>query len=432
MQTIKEKFIEFVKSIPDAVHDGWVNYEFILRLWSARLIVYFTCLVVAVSICFYLFWYFNLFHTDVNSARYMLSALVQSQTAIVAIVITLTLIAVQLTASAYSPRVIGMFKKNPDMWILLSCYGISIFYGLFILKRVDGAEGFVSQSVIWYLGPFPISFESHVSLAYWLGAFTFVVLFPYLLNIIRLLKSETIIKRLANEITKDKILNPKEDPVQPILDVIYGSIMKYDLETTRVGLETVTKQVKIICPDDELGISKHFCDRLTRVGRLAISRDDAESTIEIIDNLEIFAKSTAEKGLRFATVAAVGSLGRVGKAAAEKGLEDATVNAAWSLGGVGKAAAEKGLEDATVAAAVSLLGRVGKAAMEKGLEKATQRAAGSLAELTILSEETVKTVIQNYKSKEGQDLVSFHKFNKIYEQELIKRRARKNKNKKIM
>lgn len=128
MQTRKEKFIEFVKSILDAVHDGWVSFEF-RHLRIARLIVYILCLAVVVLVCILLFSYFNLFHTDVNSARYMLSALVQSQAAIVAIVITLTLIAVQLTASAYSPRVIDIFKKNPDMWVLLGCYGVSIFYG---------------------------------------------------------------------------------------------------------------------------------------------------------------------------------------------------------------------------------------------------------------------------------------------------------------
>ena len=108
------------------MHDWWMSFES-RHLWIARLFVYSTCLAVVVLVCFSLFRYFNLFHTDADSARYMLSALVQSQAAIVAIVITLTLIAVQLTASAYSPRVIDIFKKNPDMWILLGCYGVSIF-----------------------------------------------------------------------------------------------------------------------------------------------------------------------------------------------------------------------------------------------------------------------------------------------------------------
>jgi hypothetical protein len=381
MQTRKEKFIAFAKTIKNKVHDGWVSFEF-RHLRIARLIVYFMCLVVVVSICFYLFQYFNLFHTDVSSARYMLSALVQSQAAIVAIVITLTLIAVQLTASAYSPRVIDIFKKNPDMWILLSVYGFSIFYGFIVLKLVEGAESeAVSQSVIWTLGRFSISFEIYVSLAYWLGAFTFVALFPYMWNIIGLLKSENIIKRLAIEITKDKILNPKKDPVQPVVDIIHGSIMKYDLETTRVGLKTVTDQVlEIICPDDEEEISRHFCEHLVRVGRVAISREDEESTLEVIENLENFAKSAAGKGLEDATWYAASSLGRVGEAAAGKGLDGATGHAAWSLGQVGEAAAGKGLDGATQRSASSL-GRVGEAAAGKGLDGATQRSASSLGRI---------------------------------------------------
>jgi hypothetical protein len=217
----------------------------------------------------------------------MLSALVQSQAAIVAIVITLTLIAVQLTASAYSPRVIDIFKKNPDMWLLLGCYGFSIFYGFIVLKLVVGAEGeFVSQSAIWSLGSVTISFESCVSMAYWLGVFTFVALFPYMWNIIGLLKSETIIKRLAIEITREDILKEKA-PLQPIVDIIHGSIMKYDLETTRVGLKAVTDQViKIIDSDAGKEISMRFCGHLERVGRLAISREDEHSTVEVIKNLE--------------------------------------------------------------------------------------------------------------------------------------------------
>ena len=360
------------------MHDWWMRFES-RHLWIARLIVYSTCLAVVVLVCFSLFRYFNLFHTDADSARYMLSALVQSQAAIVAIVITLTLIAVQLTASAYSPRVVDIFKKNPDMWILLGCYGVSIFYGFIVLKLVKETEGgAVSQSVIWSLGCVSISFEFFVSMAYWLGAFTFVALFPYLWNIIGLLKSENIINRLATEITKDKIINPKEDPVQPIVDIIHGSIMKYDLETTRVGLKAVTNQViEIIDSKKEEEISKRFCAHLERVGGLAISREDAESTIEVSKNLEYFGTSTAEKGFKNATVYAVWSLKKVAKAAAGKELEDAISQVAKSLGEVGTAAAGKELEGATQQVAKSL-GEVGTTAAGKGFENATVYAVWSL------------------------------------------------------
>ena len=477
------------------MHDWWMSFES-RHLWTARLIVYSSCLAGVVLVCFILFRNFNLFHTDVTSARYMLSALVQSQAAIVAIVITLTLIAVQLTASAYSPRVIDIFKKNPDMWILLGCYGVSIIYGLFLLKMVEGTEDeVVSQSAIWTLGSVTISFESCVSMAYWLGAFTFVALFPYMLDVIRLLKPESIIKRLAIEITKDKFLNKKEHPLQPIMDIIHGSIMKYDLETTRIGLKEVTERVtEIIDFEGEKEISGHFCKHLERVGKLAVSKTDEESITEVIENFEVFGKSTAEKGLQGATAQTaeflygvgvtaaekglavatwreVESLEAVGKAAVEKSLEKATPQVALYLGHFGKSTAEKGLvgetrqiawtleavgvtavekrfESAAKKVAMSL-GAVGKAATKKGLESATQRvveslealgrtaaekrlkdvareAAKYLAELTILSEEIVKTAIHDYESKlEGKDRDSFQKFIKIYEQELKKQRADK-------
>jgi hypothetical protein len=373
-RTIKQLFV----NIRNKVHDWRMSFES-RHLWTARLFVYGFLLLLVILVGTILFTHFNLFHTDVNSARYMLSALVQSQAAIVAIVITLTLIAVQLTASAYSPRVIDIFKKNPDMWLLLGCYGFSIFYGFIVLKLVEGE--FVSQSAIWSFGCVSISFESYVSLAYWLGAFTFVALFPYMLNIISLLKPESVIKRLAVEITKAKILNSKEDPIQPIVDIIHGSIMKYDSETTRVGLKTATDQVieimKIMGTDDEIDISRHFCNHLKRVGRLAISKEDEGSTIEVIENFGNFAKSTAEKRLDGATLEAADSLGEVGRIAANKSLGIEAFRVAESLGEVGEAAAEKGLVGATFMAVLSLT-LVGKVAMEKGFEGVTLQTAESL------------------------------------------------------
>ena len=521
MQNRKEDFIEFVKTTKNKVHDWWVSYN--RKLWTTRIFVYGFLLLLVIFVGAILFAKFNLFHTDADSARYMLSALVQSQAAIVAIVITLTLIAVQLTASAYSPRVIDIFKKNPDMWILLGFYGASIFYGFIVLKLVEGAEGeLVSQSAIWSLGSVSISFESCVSLAYWLGVFTFVALFPYMLDVIRLLKPESIIKRLAIEITKDKFLNKKEHPLQPIMDIIHGSIMKYDLETTRIGLKEVTERVtEIIDSEGEIEISGHFCKHLERVGKLAVSKTDEESITEVIENFEVFGKSTAEKGLADATAQtaeflyavgltamgkdfvvatwrAVDFLGAVGEAAAEKSLEKATQHVAlylgdfgkstaekglegttrqtvWTLEDVGKAAAEKGFEDATRQAVESLevvgltatekyledatqqaaeslevVGRtaaekslekatqqtaesleaVGRTAAEKGLKKATRKAAMSLAKLALLSEEIVKTTIQNYESiLEEKDRDSFQKFMNIYKQELEELRAKNQKKK---
>lgn len=72
------------------------------------------------------------------------------------------------------------------------------------------------------------------------------------------------------------------------------------------------------------------------------------------------------------------------------------------------------------------LAEVGRAAEEKGLGGAIMQAAQSLAELKFVTEEIVKTAIQDYESKlEEQDRDSFQKFMKLYEQLLEKLRAGK-------
>jgi len=77
------------------------------------------------------------------------------------------------------------------MWLLLGFYGLSMLYGLVVLKMVVGEAGaVVSQDVFWSLGCVSISFEFCVSFAYWLEVFTLVALFPYMLNIINLLEPE--------------------------------------------------------------------------------------------------------------------------------------------------------------------------------------------------------------------------------------------------
>ena len=329
----------------------------------------------------------------------MLSALVQSQAAILAIVISLTLIAVQLTASTYSPRVISLFRDSYGWQALFVFYGISIFYGLLVLKMIKGADDLSDDlSQITYL---KISLEGHISTAYALGCLTFVMLIRYLQSVINFLNPASIIKRLAIKITKDKILNSEEDPIQPIMDIVHGSIMKYDLETTRVGLKAVTEQVtKIIDSDIDEKISGLFCNHLMRVNGLAISKRDEESTLEVIESLCYFAKATAEKELEMATNKAIYHLGLVGaigtknrfigaamtaacyleyagKVVTEKKIDAAAQQVAEALKHVGEDAAKMGFED-VVEQVVGSLGVVGVAAAEKKLDRATRQAVQCL------------------------------------------------------
>ena len=120
-----------------------INQRFLLRQtlnWIYTIIIYLVTFVVTILLIFIIDYYTQFFNlngiSNSNSSRYLLTSLIQSQAAILAIVITVTLIAVQLASSSYSPRVIKIFKNNPDFYILFLLYGLSIFFMSGILKII--------------------------------------------------------------------------------------------------------------------------------------------------------------------------------------------------------------------------------------------------------------------------------------------------------
>jgi hypothetical protein len=123
---------------------------------------------------------------------------------------------------------------------------------------------------------------------------------------------------------------------------------------------------------------------------LAASKDDEESTIEVIKTLQTFGEHTAKAERNAATEQVAETLGAVGEISAGKGkaFEEAVSEVAKSLEEVGKAAVgEEGLEQATEHVATAL-GAVGKEAAGEGLEKATESTIEVIKTLQTLGEKT--------------------------------------------
>jgi len=166
----------------------WLNSS---SISIASLGVAFASSVALAAVVLYGIYPYILLPTDPTSARYMLSALAQSEAAILAIVITLSLVAVQLTASSYSPRVIDIFKKSPYLWLVLCFYTIGIAGSLLVLKAIEG-DGSTAM---------PKDVELGVVAFYLIGVVCLVALFPYTLSVFRMLKPATIIDELMKDVT---------------------------------------------------------------------------------------------------------------------------------------------------------------------------------------------------------------------------------------
>jgi hypothetical protein len=167
------------------------------------------------------------------------------------------------------------------MYLLLGIYIISIAYSAILLQLLFGIEGSV-----------PHAMELWISWGYWLTVLLAIALIPYIYYILELFRPETIIKRMAPNLTKDTILQHADnDFLTSIFDITHNSIMKYDTATIRYGLNLVTIQinsqvsVKNTLPENS-EIVRVYCTHLERCARQAIDLHDEEMVSIILDQFE--------------------------------------------------------------------------------------------------------------------------------------------------
>jgi len=293
-------------------------------------LVYFVPFVFT-ALSYVVFSWCNLFHTDTNSARYMLSALVQSEAAIIAIVFTLSLVAIQLTASSYSPTIIEIFRKTPDLWLLMGLYIFSIAYGLAILKIIS-----------WAMEPL---LETYIVFSYFLGIFCFTTLIPYTYVMFIMLKPSTFIEKLSQKINKEELLHT--EPIQPIIDIVRRSMMEYDHETAREGLDAIGEKASSIfrrerfIGDEETNISEKVYRHFFEIGKLALNKGDEGPVMVVIENIRKTGTTAVEKNLGIAAMKSVAFLSAIGIAAVNKNFEDISSQAIQSLTGIGIAAVKR-------------------------------------------------------------------------------------------
>jgi len=379
--------------ISELKNDPWIS------LWLYRFSEYTALFVIVSFFGLLIFGKYQLFQTNTENALYLLSALVQSQAAIVSLVITLTLIAIQMTASSYTPRVVDVLKKNPDMWFLLVIYIESISLGFFVLKSVARSEN-----------------SPLVSLIFILGIYTFLALFLYMFNTIKLLRPDEVVKMLVGDINVGNIQLKRgtDDIMQPVFDVVHASINRYDVTTTRTGLNQLFFRIKELYPEfDEDArdrIVQQFCEHIKRSSIIAIRNEDEGTLHEILNVLENYGFETSgDMRSKDGFYIIMQVIHFIGIRAADKKLDQTVRDVAYvfksiglqysekkqiqqvnqiigELGEIGLHSANCGLMDGTQAVA-SVLGEIGRDAAGKGFNDTIPFAANHLMTIGIQTSE---------------------------------------------
>jgi hypothetical protein len=346
-----------------------------------------------------------------DNERYLLSALVQSLAATIALVITLSLVAVQLAAQSYSARVIDVYKRNPDMWILLCIYIITIFYGLGLTKIIG-------------LGILENYMEGAIFVAYFMGFFAFVCLVPYMLKTLDLLKPSTVIKLLAEEITKENIVESlkedgeitERDPLQPIVDMINASLERNDYETMRNSIYAIKHSTfnlfenSKLSETEEAAISRRVRLHLESTGIHAVNINNEQMLVLIINYLEEMGNKTIQLKLNKAEDEVVIALQSLGRKAANHKLDRTVRSIIFAFHKISLSKIKNSNENTNTLLFVGI-GSVGITAAEQKLKEETNLVVttfGSLLQLAYKHEnqkiiDEIKSELQNInkKSKEN-------------------------------
>ena len=138
---------------------------------------------------------------DINNAISLLNTIITSLSSILAIVISLTLVAIQLSSQTYSTRILRKFisPDRDDFWTLITLYLFSIFYSLFLLNSVTNLKSVISD---WWV--ILISFS--ILLATW----SLILLPKYVTSIINSLSPESTLEDLCQEIKSEFIYKLKK------------------------------------------------------------------------------------------------------------------------------------------------------------------------------------------------------------------------------
>lgn len=294
--------------------------------------LYIISILIGIFVIPHIFSFLGYLDIEAESARYLLSTIVQSEATIVAISISLSLVAIQLASSSYSIRMIELLKKYPDFWILLIIYVTAMIYGIGVLILIKTNSDNTSN------------LKNHIYVAFSFGVIAFLFLISYMRTTLDLLRPSTMIDMLAKEVTKENILlflegenkyegyniqyyvNRDKDPILPIIDIINSSFRNSDSETAVDGLNAIGYHTNKIFDKDDLkdNEEKDIIDYIIRHLHNVLIHAQKEKNdyvfIEIIKVVSKNALTNIDKKQKYATISAIKELATILKIIAKEEL----------------------------------------------------------------------------------------------------------------
>lgn len=324
-----------------------------------------------------MYFSYSLSQGSADSARYLFSSVAQCQAAIIAIVITITLVAVQLSAQTYTPRAIDIFIDSKAFWSLLTVYAVSIIYDVSVLPLIPptSSDHPVTDLInLFSIGQIQlsISLDGLILIGLILFILTFLALFLFIKDIAKQLKPDEIVEKIAKDIDINLLTTTIEDEkhemyLLPLTEICRRSI---ELRDDSLALKVVSEL--------EL-ISKKVIDNRNFVGR-----DKPHESIEKIKKEKYFPEENHDKELDHQVVYHfVDIFSDLANSSLEKGSFTVFDSIMDSLGNIGVSVCKKESNEAI--SLLSILKEMDKIVQEKYSKKDSLSAIRNFTVVSVYS-----------------------------------------------
>jgi len=195
------------------------------------------------------FWgvtYFFIFRNNSNwdNTQAMISTIIQAQITCIAIILSVTLVIIQMMASTYTLRGINLLKTDTTIKEIIGLLGLLILFGLLLLRSLptDPAVDYI------LITPFELrlNVESLIAFEIFWGVLTVFLMYLFVIRIVDLFQPEIMIKFLAREIDIKKV-SAISNPYQSYFDVLFRAIKNQDTTTLEIGMSEA-----FTCFDDRM------------------------------------------------------------------------------------------------------------------------------------------------------------------------------------
>jgi hypothetical protein len=270
----------------------WENWIFVMLVFMVCL--FFTLIITnCISPAFY-FEIFNPQTADKEGTFYLLSALVTTFGALLALSIPLIIVATQLAAQIYTPLIANFQYKLYYLWLIVICYLLEMAYCAFLIIKPD----------------LYISYPIWIDSAFAFGLFCIFLLLPFLVRTFKLLIAEYMFQYLALRIAPDDFTEPADFTTKGIggegvhlrayYEILERLVQDGRFKSAVTGIKTLEDTVfyKLRTEWMKYGTEKVriICDNLSKniwyLGRTACARGQIEVLVRLmamcrqaIDNL---------------------------------------------------------------------------------------------------------------------------------------------------